>query len=110
MEIQIQSADERQVESEKARKRRGENLDARNNAILDSAIFIMLAHNYRQHNWAMQIHFGAIRNNNSRMYRSLGSNTGFDSLTDQSNLAANLNQLLDAMAQAEALPKTILYN
>lgn len=110
VEIHFQSADERQVESVFARKRRGENLDARNNAILDSAIFIMLAHNYRQHNWAMQIHFGAIRNNNSRMYRSLGSNTGFDSLTDQSNIAANLNQLLDAMAQAEALPKTILYN
>lgn len=70
----------------------------------------MLARYYRQHDWAMQIHFGAIRNNNTRMYRALGINTGFDSLTDQVNLAANINQLLDAMALADALPKTILYN
>ncbi|MGG1958779.1 glucuronate isomerase [Enterobacter cloacae] len=110
VEIHYQAADDSIVESIFVRKRQGEHLNARDSAILDSAIFIMLARYYRQHDWAMQIHFGAIRNNNTRMYRALGINIGFDSLTDQVNLAANINQLLDAMALADALPKTILYN
>lgn len=58
----------------------------------------------------MQIHFGALRNNNRKMCEQLGINTGFDSITDQNNLAAGLNRLLDAMLQNNGLPKTILYN
>ena len=70
----------------------------------------MLAREYKKRGWAMQIHFGAIRSNNTQMLRKLGSNTGFDSIADQTHLATGLNRLLDAMAQNNGLPKTILYN
>lgn len=75
-----------------------------------SMIFVKLAALYKQKNWAMQIHFGAIRNNNVRQYRAIGINSGFDSIADQDNLAKNLNALLNAMAENNGLPKTILYN
>ncbi|TCW08639.1 glucuronate isomerase [Raoultella sp. BIGb0138] len=91
-------------------KRRGAALTAGEQNALNSTLFKMLARHYKQHEWAMQIHFGAIRNNNSRMFAQLGINTGFDSIADQPELAANLNQFLDGLARDNALPKTIIYN
>ena len=58
----------------------------------------------------MQIHFGAIRNNNTKMFKKLGPDSGFDSINDQGGVAAPLNALLDAFEQEDSLPKTILYN
>ncbi|MDD6485188.1 MAG: glucuronate isomerase, partial [Clostridiales bacterium] len=55
-----------------------------------------------------QLHIGALRNNNSRMFQKLGADTGFDSIADYS-IAANLSSLLDAMERNGNLPKTILY-
>ena len=65
---------------------------------------------YKQRDWAMQIHFGAIRNNNTPMFEKIGINCGFDSIGDQTHLAESLNGLLNAMAENNGLPKTILYN
>ncbi|MWF63652.1 glucuronate isomerase [Staphylococcus haemolyticus] len=65
---------------------------------------------YHQHGWVMQIHFGAIRNNNSKMFEKVGKDAGFDSIRDQENLAYHLNATLDMMEQESHLPKTILYN
>lgn len=65
---------------------------------------------YFDRDWAMQIHFGAIRNNNSRMFDLIGPDAGFDSLNDQANVAYALNNILDAMAKKGKLPKTIVYN
>ncbi|WP_435927845.1 glucuronate isomerase [Dryocola sp. BD613] len=76
----------------------------------DSAIFVALAKMYKQRDWAMQIHFGAIRNNNALMLEQVGINSGFDSIGDQTHLAASLNALLSAMTENKGLPKTILYN
>ena len=75
-----------------------------------TAILMVLAKAYKERDWAMQIHFGAIRNNNTRMFKKLGPDAGFDSISDQGEVAAPLNALLDAFEQAESLPKTILYN
>lgn len=65
---------------------------------------------YHKRNWVMQIHFGARRNNNTKMYRLLGKDSGFDSIADQPDLSNALNGLLDAMCQNDGLPKMILYN
>jgi glucuronate isomerase len=58
--------------------------------------------------WCWQIHCGALRNNNTRMFRLLGPDAGFDSMGDWP-LAVPLARLLDRLDQAEALPRTILY-
>lgn len=92
------------------KKRSGEPLSETELAQFNSAMFVMLARHYKKHHWAMQIHFGALRNNNSAMKARLGINTGFDSMHDQHGLAVGLNRLLDAMNQKNGLPKTILYN
>ncbi|HDG1664094.1 TPA: glucuronate isomerase [Kluyvera ascorbata] len=108
--IEYQPADAASIDALFRKKRHGESLSLHETAQLNSALFVMLAREYKERGWAMQIHFGAIRSNNSQMLRKLGINTGFDSIADQTHLAAGLNRLLDAMAQNKGLPKTILYN
>lgn len=60
-------------------------------------------------NWTQQFHVGALRNNNSRMFRSLGPDTGWDSIGDWSHGRA-LSKFLDRLDSGNQLAKTILYN
>ena len=57
----------------------------------------------------MQLHMAALRDNNTRMFKLLGPDTGFDSIDDV-QIARPLSALLDAMEEANELPKTILYS
>jgi len=59
--------------------------------------------------WVQQFHLGALRNNNSRMMRALGPDTGFDSILDV-EIAKPLAKFLDRLDTNNQLPKTILYN
>ena len=59
--------------------------------------------------WTQQFHFGALRNNSSRMFSQLGPDTGFDSIGDF-QLARPLSRLLDRLDQNNRLARTILYN
>jgi glucuronate isomerase len=73
-------------------------------------LLVDLGKMYYQRGWVMQIHFGAIRSANTRLFKQLGANIGADSINDQPHVAKNLNQLLDAMDKNGQLPKMILYN
>lgn len=75
-----------------------------------SELFYQLGKEYHRRGWVMQIHFGAIRSNNQRLLEQVGPDSGFDSMTDQTDLAHTLNQLLNRWEIEGALPKTILYN
>jgi glucuronate isomerase len=59
--------------------------------------------------WAMQLHLGARRNNNTRLFKALGPDTGFDSIGDFPQIDALAN-FLDRLDQDNALPKTVFYN
>jgi glucuronate isomerase len=59
--------------------------------------------------WTKQLHLGAARNNNTRMFKALGKDTGFDSIGDWPQASA-LVTYMDRLEQANRLPKMILYN
>jgi glucuronate isomerase len=59
--------------------------------------------------WTKQLHLGARRNNNTRMFRELGPDTGYDSIGDYPQIDA-LGDYLDALDSENALPKIIIYN
>ncbi len=59
--------------------------------------------------WTKQIHLGARRNNNTRMYRKLGADTGFDSIGDFPQIDT-LGAYLNYLEEEEKLPRMILYN
>ncbi len=59
--------------------------------------------------WVQQFHYGALRNNNSRMMRLAGPDTGFDSIGDW-HTAQSMSRFLDRLDSEGCLAKTILYN
>ncbi|MDG6268600.1 glucuronate isomerase [Glaesserella parasuis] len=77
-------------------------------AQFSTAILVWMATEYHRRNWVMQMHIGALRNNNSRMFQLLGADSGFDSIADRCYAEA-LSLLLDTIDQTDQLPKTILY-
>lgn len=59
--------------------------------------------------WTQQYHLGALRNNNSRMLKELGPDTGWDSIGDFQQ-ARSLSKFLDSLDKENKLTKTIIYN
>ena len=59
--------------------------------------------------WTQQFHIGVIRNNNSKMFKLIGADTGFDAIHDVHCAAAG-HKFFDRLASADRLTKTILYN
>jgi len=76
---------------------------------IKSAMMVEFGKMDYQKGWVQQLHMGAIRNNNTRMYAKLGPDTGFDSIGDF-EVALPLSRYLDRLASEDMLPKTILYN
>lgn len=72
-------------------------------------LLVFFGKEYAKRGWCMQIHVGAIRNNNTKMYKMLGPDTGYDSIAE-TNLGENLAKLMDALEMENSLPKTILYS
>ncbi|WP_440894735.1 glucuronate isomerase [Amphibacillus sp. Q70] len=70
---------------------------------------IVLGEMYADKGWVMQLHLGALRNNNQKMLRKLGPDTGFDSIGDVL-IADKLAGFLDSLEKVGKLPKTILYS
>mgnify|MGYP006291802219 CR=1 FL=1 len=77
-------------------------------AAFATEVLLAVGEEYGRRGWVMQLHLSALRNNNSRMYRKLGPDTGFDFMAD-GPVAAPLAGFLDSLDQKELLPKTILY-
>lgn len=86
----------------------GKSLSEEEIAQFSTAILVWLGGQYAARGWVMQLHIGAIRNNNTRMFRLLGADSGFDSIGDN-QISWPLSRLLDSMDVNEQLPKTILY-
>ena len=59
--------------------------------------------------WTQQIHYGVIRNNNTRLFNKVGADTGFDSMGDFT-VAKNMRRFLDKLDINDKLTKTIIYN
>jgi glucuronate isomerase len=59
--------------------------------------------------WIQQFHFGAIRNNNSRMFKTLGPDTGYDAIGDFT-VAQPMAKFFDQLDKSDQLAKTIVYN
>lgn len=76
--------------------------------VYKTAVLSECAKEYSRLGWAMQLHIGAMRNNNTMMFEKLGADTGFDSINDLC-IAEKLSRLLDSLSRDEILPKTILY-
>jgi len=87
----------------------GEELTADEIKKFKTAMMIEFAVMDHDSGWTQQFHYGAIRNNNSRMMAQLGPDTGFDSIGDFT-VAKKMARFLDMLASQDKLGKTIIYN
>jgi glucuronate isomerase len=74
-----------------------------------SALLYELAVMDWEKGWVQQYHLGALRNTSSRGLRSLGPDTGFDSIGGF-ELARPLARFLDKLDSGDKLARTVLYN
>ena len=74
-----------------------------------SAMLIQFAEWDWEKGWVQQYHLGALRNNNSRKFKELGPDTGWDSIGDFPQ-GKSLSKFLSRLDDNNHLAKTILYN
>ncbi len=87
----------------------GENISADETEKYKTAILLEICRLNHKRNWTQQFHIGALRNNNARMFRQMGPDTGWDSIgsTQDPKKISDFPSLLD---NDDTLAKTILYN
>ena len=89
--------------------RSGKELSYEENLKFKSAMLVEFAIWDWEKGWVQQYHLGALRNNNSRMLKQLGPDTGWDSIGDFAQAKA-IAKFLNKLDTNNQLAKTILYN
>jgi len=89
--------------------RSGKNLSKEEVQFFRAETLLALGKFYHNKGWTQQLHLGPIRNNNKRLLKQLGPDTGFDSIGDFSQ-AVGLSGFLNALDSTNQLAKTIVYN
>jgi glucuronate isomerase len=89
--------------------RNGEKVSPQEHSQFASYMMIFLGQLDAKRGWTKQLHLGAMRNNNTRLMKQLGADTGFDSVGDFPQ-AQTLAAYLDKLDSENALPKTVIYN
>ncbi len=102
-------AEEDEIDEIFSRAMKGEKITLAECDKYRTPILLALGEKYHDLGWAMEIHIGAMRNNNTLMFNRLGADTGFDSVGD-CEIAQPLSRFLDALNVKDKLPKTILFN
>jgi glucuronate isomerase len=74
-----------------------------------SAMLIEFAKLDHARGWVQQFHYGVIRNNNSRLFKKLGPDTGFDTI-GTFDFARPCAKFMDKLDSTDQLAKTIIYN
>ncbi len=74
-----------------------------------TAFMIEMGKAYADLDWAMQLHYGCKRNNNTGMFGKLGPDTGYDCIN---NFAPSdqLADFLNALSVQDKLPRTVIYS
>ncbi len=102
-------ASEEEIEDIFARRLRGEAPSAQECEKYHCAFLLFLGREYSRRGWVMQLHYGAKRDVNSRMFYAHGADTGYDCIGSGAPMA-QLADFLDLLERTGQLPKTILYS
>ena len=64
---------------------------------------------YAKYDIRTELHVGAMRNNNAKMLKKLGLDTGYDSIADDNSIKL-MSRLFDRLNDEDSLPKTVIFN
>lgn len=102
-------ADEKTVNAVIAKGLQGQAVTQEEAEEYKTAVLTYLAGEYAKRDWAMQIHYATLRDNNTKMFKKLGPDTGFDCIAE-GNCGKGLVAFLDHLEQRGILPRTVLYS
>lgn len=102
-------AAEEEIEAIFAKRLSGEQVSREEELKFKTAFMVAMGRAYYKKGWAMQLHFGVKRDNNQSIFKKLGPDAGIDSISNYAP-SAELADFLNALAETEELPKTILYS
>ena len=102
-------ATEAEVEAIFQMRLAGRDLTSEEQMKFKTLLLLELGREYHRLGIVMQLHFGVIRDNASRVFNALGSDAGTDSIGDPFSIR-QLAAFLNALDQTDELPKTILYS
>ena len=92
-----------------ARLNKAYDIDKEEELKFKTAFMLFAGKEYARLDWAMQLHYGCKRDNNTLMYHKLGPDTGYDCINNYAP-SSQMADFLDALIRDDALPRTILYS
>lgn len=107
--LMYEPADADTVEQIFSKRLKGEAISRKEECQFKTAFMLFVGEEYHKLDWAMQLHYGCKRDNNTFMFDQIGVDTGFDCINNYSPSAMTADYL-NALAVKQALPRTILYS
>ena len=102
-------ATDAEIEAIFAKKLGGKDITKDEELAFKTAFMTFVAKEYVRLDWAMQLHYGCKRDNNTPMYEKLGPDTGYDCINNYAP-SSQTADFLNNLVKADALPRTILYS
>ena len=107
--VPFNKANDEEIDQILARALAGGKISADDEEKYKTAFLLFSAREYAKRGWVLQLHIAALRNNNTKMFKNIGADTGFDSI-DDNRIAKKLSMFMDELDKDDLLPKTVLYS
>ena len=107
--VPYRRADDAELDKLFTRAMAGEAITAAESEAYRTELLLHCAREYARRGMVMQLHYSCLRNPNTRMFSIQGADQGYDSIAVTAS-AGPVAQILDALEQECALPRTILYS
>ncbi len=102
-------SDEAQLEQIFTSRLKGNSVNREEELKFKTAFMLFAGREYSRLNWAMQLHYGCKRDNNTLMFEKLGPDTGYDCINNYAP-SAQMADFLNALIKTDELPRTIIYS
>jgi len=102
-------ADEAELEKIFESRLKGNSITKEEELKFKTAFMLFVGREYNRLNWAMQLHYGCKRDNNTLMFEKLGPDTGYDCINNYAP-SAQMADFLNALIKSNELPRTIIYS
>ena len=102
-------ASEEEIEAIYSKRLAGGEITKEEELKAKTAFILAVGKEYNKRDWVMQLHYGCKRDNNVVRYKQLGPDTGYDCINNYAP-SSEMADMLNALSDTDALPKTILYS
>ncbi|WP_461810570.1 glucuronate isomerase [Faecalimonas sp.] len=107
--VMYKPASPEEIEEIYAKRLEGKKISYEETLKFKTAYMVTLGKEYHKRNWVMQLHYGVKRDNNQKIYRGLGPDTGVDCINNFAP-SSEMADYLNALVINDELPKTIIYS